>query len=280
MSFFKEIFADSFLDAAKLLPLLFAIYLLVEYLEHKNNNFVHNLFLKSKKTGAFLGALFGTIPQCGFSVIASELFSKKAITVGTLIAIFIATSDEAIPILIAHPDRFLDMLRLIGIKFVIAVIFGFLIDFFVKTETKSEELDGEEHHFHGNCESCEDGIFKSAIIHSLKIFIFIFLVNIILGAAAEFISPFMQYITDRPFLQTVIACLFGIIPNCAASVVLTELYLAGKITFSALAGGLCTGAGVGLLVLFRHNKNQKQNFAILLLVFAIGVFSGLILSLF
>lgn len=279
MSFFKEILSDSFLDAAKLLPLLFAIYLLVEYLEHKNNNFVHNLFLKSKKSGAFLGALFGTVPQCGFSVIASELFSKKAITAGTLIAIFIATSDEAIPILIAHPDRFFDMLRLIGIKFVIAVIFGFLIDFFVKTEVKSEET-GEEHHFHGNCESCEDGIFKSAVIHSLKIFIFIFLVNIILGAAAEFISPFMQFITDRPFLQTVIACLFGIIPNCAASVVLTELYIAGKITFSALAGGLCTGAGVGLLVLFRQNKNQKQNLAILGTVFLIGVFSGLILSLF
>ena len=279
MSFFKEILSDSFLDAAKLLPLLFAIYLLVEYLEHKNNNFVHNLFLKSKKSGAFLGALFGTVPQCGFSVIASELFSKKAITAGTLIAIFIATSDEAIPILIAHPDRFFDMLRLIGIKFVIAVIFGFLIDFFVKTEVKSGET-GEEHHFHGNCESCEDGIFKSAVIHSLKIFIFIFLVNIILGAAAEYISPFMQFITDRPFLQTVIACLFGIIPNCAASVVLTELYLAGKITFSALAGGLCTGAGVGLLVLFRQNKNQKQNFAILGTIFLIGVFSGLILSLF
>ena len=279
MSFFKEIFKDSFLDAAKLLPLLFAIYLLVEYLEHKNNNFVHNLFLKSKKSGALLGALFGTVPQCGFSVIASELFSKKAITMGTLIAIFIATSDEAIPILIAHPDRILDMLRLIGIKFVVAVIFGFLIDFFVKTEIKSEETE-EEHHFHGNCESCEGGIFKSAVIHSLKIFIFIFLVNIILGAAAEFISPFMQFITDRPFLQTVIACLFGIIPNCAASVVLTELYLAGKITFSALAGGLCTGAGVGLLVLFRQNENQKQNFAILCIIFVIGVFSGLVLSLF
>ena len=123
MNILTDILYDAFLDAAKLLPFLFLIYLVVEYSEHKNNNLVHKLFLKSKKTGAFLGALFGTIPQCGFSVIASELFSKKAITVGTLIAIFIATSDEAIPILIAHPDRLYDMLRLIGIKFVIAVIF-------------------------------------------------------------------------------------------------------------------------------------------------------------
>lgn len=280
MSFLKEILLDSFVDAAKLLPFLFLIYLLVEYLEHKNNNFVHNLFLKSKKTGAILGALFGTIPQCGFSVIASELFSKKAITMGTLIAIFIATSDEAIPILVAHPDRIYDMLRLIGIKFFIALIFGFLIDFLVKTELNTEETEGEEHHFHGNCESCEDGIFKSAVIHSLKIFIFIFAVNIILGALTEFLSPMMQFITGHAVLQTVIACLFGIIPNCAASVVLTELYLAGKITFSALAGGLCTGAGVGILVLFKQNKNKKENFAILGTVFVIGVLSGMVLRFF
>jgi hypothetical protein len=273
----KEIFLDSFFDAARLLPLLFLIYLLVEYLEHKNNNFVHNLFCQSKKTGPLLGAVFGTVPQCGFSVIASELFSKKAITVGTLIAIFIATSDEAIPILIAYPDKFYSMLALIGIKFVFAVIFGFLIDFAVKTDVEVLK-NGEEHHFHGNCESCEDGIFKSAVIHSVKIFAFIFLVNIILGFVTEFVSPFMQFITDHTFLQLVFSCLFGIIPNCAASVVLTELYIAGKIGFASLAGGLCTGAGVGIVVLFRQNKNQKQNFLILLSVFAIGIVSGLIIK--
>ena len=279
MSFFKEIFLDSFLDAAKLLPLLFVIYLLVEYLEHKNNNFVHKLFRKSQKTGAFLGALFGTIPQCGFSVIASELFAKRAITVGTLIAIFIATSDEAIPILIAHPSRIYDMLSLIGIKFIVAVIFGLLIDFLVKTDINSDDSDEEEHHFHGNCESCDDGILKSAVIHSLKIFAFIFAANIVLGVVTEFVSPLMQFITDHTFLQTVIACLFGIIPNCAASVVLTELYLAGKITFSALAGGLCTGAGVGLMVLFKQNKNLKENILILFTIFAIGVITGLVINL-
>ena len=278
MSFFKEILLDSFFDSAKILPLLFVIYLVVEYLEHKNNSFVHNLFKKSRRAGAFLGAAFGTVPQCGFSVIASELFSKKAITLGTLIAIFIATSDEAIPILLSHPDRIYDMLRLIGIKFVIAVVFGFLIDFLFKTEINSAETE-EEHHFHGNCESCEDGIFKSAVIHSLKIFIFIFLANIILGAASEVISPLMNFITDSTVLQTVISCLFGIIPNCAASVVLTELYLTGKITFAALAGGLCTGAGVGFLILFKQNKNRKENLMILGTVFAIGIFSGIVLSL-
>ena len=178
--------------------------------------------------------------------------------------------------MIAHPDKIYDMLRLIGIKFLIAVFFGFLIDFIVKTELKSSDNE-DEHHFHGNCENCEDGILKSAIIHSLRIFIFLFLVNIVLGIVAEFLSPQMQFITDHTVLQTVIACLFGIIPNCAASVVLTELYLAGKITFAALAGGLCTGAGVGILVLFKQNKNQRENFAILGTVFGIGILSGLIL---
>ncbi|HAL63873.1 MAG TPA: hypothetical protein DCO93_05455 [Clostridiales bacterium] len=278
MSFFKEIFLDSFFDAAKLLPLLFLIYLIVEYLEHKNNNFVHNMFRKSKKTGPFLGAVFGTVPQCGFSVIASELFSKKAITLGTLIAIFIATSDEAIPILIAHPDKLNRMLALIGIKFIAAVIFGFLIDFIVKTTVEIDEKNDGEHHFHGNCESCEDGILKSAVIHSVKIFVFIFLVNIILGIVTEFVSPLMQFITYHSILQLVLSCLFGIIPNCAASVVLTELYIAGKIGFASLAGGLCTGAGVGLMVLFKQNKNQKQNFTILLTILVIGIITGLILK--
>ncbi|MCR4718842.1 MAG: arsenic efflux protein, partial [Firmicutes bacterium] len=205
----KELFLDSFLDAARLLPLLFVIYLLVEYLEHKNNNFVHSLFAKSKKTGPLLGAVFGTVPQCGFSVIASELFSKKAISLGTMIAIFIATSDEAIPILIAHPDKFYSMLALIGIKFVSAVVFGFLIDFAVKTDIEVSQKE-EEHHFHGNCESCDDGILKSAVIHSVKIFIFILLVNIILGFVTEFVAPLMQFITGHTFFQIVFSCLFGI----------------------------------------------------------------------
>jgi len=275
----KEILMDSLIDSAKLLPLLFLVYLLVEYLEHKNNRFMQNMFIKSKRLGPVLGAIFGTVPQCGFSVIAADLFSRRAISVGTLIAIFIATSDEAIPILLAHPDKLTYMLSLIGVKLLAAMIFGFLIDLIVKT--KIEKTENEEHgHFHGNCESCDDGILKSAIIHSVKIFLFIFLVNIILGAAAEFLEPYMQYISGNKFLQIPVSCAFGLIPNCAASVVLTELFLAETLSFSALAGGLCTGAGVGLVVLFRQNKSKKQNFAILGAVYLIGIITGTIMSLF
>ena len=275
----KEILLDSLIDAAKLLPILFLVYLLVEYLEHKNNKFMQNMFMKSRRTGPILGAIFGTVPQCGFSVIASDLFSRKAISAGTLIAIFVATSDEAIPILLAHPDKIGYMLGLIGIKLVSAIIFGFLIDFVIKTKIETKECEGHEH-FHGNCESCEDGVLKSAIVHSARIFFFILIVNILLGAAAEFLEPYMKFISANKLLQLPVSCAFGLIPNCAASVVLTEMFIAKNISFSALAGGLCTGAGVGLVVLFRQNKSKKQNFSILAAIYLIGIITGAVLSLF
>ena len=177
--------------------------------------------------------------------------------------------------MLAHPDRIGDMFALIAAKLVIAVISGFLIDLFCRTDTDNPHDENEHHHFHGNCESCDDGILKSAIIHAIKIFAFIFIVNIVLGFAAERIAPFMQYISGHRVLQALLAPLFGIIPNCAASVVLTELYLAGKITLASLIGGLCTGAGVGLTVLFKQNKNMKQNLLVIALIYAIGALAGI-----
>lgn len=272
-----HILHHAFLDALNILPFLFLVYLLVEYLEHKNNTLMHRIFTKSKKLGPLLGATFGTAPQCGFSVIAAELFSKNAISLGTLIAIFVATSDEAIPLMLAHPDKLWDLLALLLIKFIIAAVSGFLIDIFIRKKTADTCCDGH-HHVHGNCESCDGGILKSAIIHSVKIFLYIFAVNIILSALADVVTPFMQLISQNKVLQALTASLFGIIPNCAASVVLTELFIAGKLTLSALIGGLCTGAGVGLIVLFRQNKNLKQNLMILGIIYAIGVFVGIALG--
>lgn len=273
-----DLLLDSFLDAAKLLPILFLIYLLIEYLEHENNNIIHALFAKTKRTGPILGGILGTIPQCGFSVIASELFSRRVITLGTLIAIFVATSDEAIPLMLTHPERARELLMLIGIKLIIAVLVGFLTDAVYKTKTVKPAEHAERHHFHGNCESCEDGVLKSAVIHAVKIFVFIFAVNVILGFAAEQLAPFMAFVGEHTVLQSFAAPLFGIIPNCAASVVLTELYLAGQISLASLIGGLCTGAGVGLVVLFKQNKDIKMNLTVLALIYAIGVAAGLILN--
>ena len=224
-----------------------------------------------------MGAALGTIPQCGFSVVAAALFAKKRITMGTLVAIFVATSDEAIPLMLAHPDKIADLGLVIGIKFIVAVVAGFLIDFVIKTKTEETE-EHHHHHFHGNCENCEGGVLKSAIIHSVKIFLYIFVVNVVVGYAAEKLVPVMQFISENILVQSVVAVVFGSIPNCAASVALTELYLAEKITVYSLIGGLCTGAGVGLLVLFRQNKNLKQNLGILATLYGIGIAVGFIMQ--
>ncbi len=264
----------SLVDTLRLLPFLFLVYLLVEYFEHKNNGILQSLFAKSKGLGPLLGASLGTIPQCGFSVVAAALFAKRGISLGTLIAIFIATSDEAIPLMIAHPDKIADLGFVIVAKFLVAVAFGFLIDLVWKENTEPKD-EHHHHHFHGNCENCEGGILKSALIHSAKIFVYIFIVNVLIGYATEKLVPAMQFISENIFVQTVLAVLFGSIPNCAASVALTELYLAGKITVYSLIGGLCTGAGVGLLVLFKQNKNIKQNVCILVGLYGIGIFVGL-----
>lgn len=265
----------SLVDSLKLLPFLFLMYLLVEYFEHKNNGNLQRIFTKSKRMGPLLGAALGTIPQCGFSVVAAALFAKKSISTGTLVAIFIATSDEAIPLMLAHPDRLVDLGLVIGIKFLVAVVSGFVIDLIFYKETESREE--HHHHFHGNCENCEGGVLKSAIIHSVKIFVYIFIVNVLVGYMAEKLVPIMQLISENVFVQTGISVVFGSIPNCAASVALTELYLAEKIALSSLIAGLCAGAGVGLLVLFRQNKNLKQNLTILAGLYGIGIFVGLVL---
>lgn len=268
----------SLIDTLKLLPFLFVVYLLVEYFEHKNNGLLQGLFKKTKGVGPLLGAALGTIPQCGFSVVAAALFAKRTISLGTLIAIFIATSDEAIPLMISHPDKIADLGLVITAKFLIAVVAGFLIDLAWKEKTESQ--DEHHHHFHGNCENCEGGVLKSALIHSVKIFVYIFIVNVLIGYATEKLVPVMQLISENMFVQTVLAVLFGSIPNCAASVAIVELYLADKITVYSLLGGLCTGAGVGLLVLFKQNKNLKQNVGILITLYGIGILVGLTMQYF
>ena len=268
----------SFMDSLKLLPFLFLMYLLVEYFEHKNNGHLQGIFTKTKGAGPLLGAALGTIPQCGFSVVAAALFAKKSITMGTLIAIFIATSDEAIPLMLTHPDKIMDLGLVIGVKFVVAACSGFLVDFVVKSKT--EEKDGHHHHFHGNCESCHDGILKSTLIHVVKIFVFIFLISVVLGFVMEYVPK--EMLSVNKFLQPFIAPIIGLIPNCAASVLLTELYIEGEgiLTLSSLIGGLCAGAGVGLIVLFRLNKNIKENLFVVLLLYLIGALTATVLTLF
>ena len=278
-----DIFFDALIDSLKILPFIFVIYLLIEYAVHKNNSDLSHILMKTRKLGPVYGSFFGCIPQCGFSVIAADLFSKSAMTLGTLMAVFISTSDEAIPIILSNPKNFSLVFKVIGMKFLIGVIAGFIVDIIYKKNKSGGCSIKEKHtHFHGNCESCDHGIFKSAVIHSVKIFLFIFLVSYLLGFIVDKIGEeaFSNLLMKDSFYQPVIASLIGLIPNCASSVLLTQTYLNGALSFGSLIAGLCSGAGVGLVVLFRNNKNAKENIAITSLLFLTGVISGIIIQLF
>lgn len=291
---------DACLDTLKAIPVLLLVYLLVGYFEH--NSHKHTAFLKSaKKFGPVVGGLVGSIPQCGFSVAMADLYSKKSITLGTLIAVFIATSDEAIPLMLADVSYILPMLNMIVIKLVYAIICGYAIDFVMKLAHKKRENNLEalahcscheagehvcegahEHdeHEHGH-DCCADNIFLHALKHTGKIALFIFIVNLIFASIIVFTEFDISSLSViNKYVQPLITSLIGLIPNCASSVLLVEIYMAGGISFGALLAGLSTGAGLGLLVLFKRNKNEwRQSLCILLLVYALGVALGEILTL-
>lgn len=277
-----DIILDALTDTAKMLPFLFAVYLLIEYLEHKASDKLASSLRRLGPFGPVGGALFGCIPQCGFSVAVSNLYSGRLVSLGTLMAVYIATSDEAVPILISNPQSIGEVWKLIAAKAVIAVLAGLAIDGFMKLFRRRGNEEGEP--YRDLCEDCgceEHGIFYSAIKHTVQIFLFLFIVSLILGFAIYLLgeerlnSVLMANSAFQPFL----AALIGLIPNCSASVILTNLYVAGSLSFGSVVAGLSTGAGLGLVVLFRTNKNLKQSICITALLYAIGAISGLIINL-
>ncbi len=297
---FFHVLEEASLDTLKIIPILFAVYILVSYFEHNNHKYF-NFFKKTKKLGPIIGATAGTIPQCGFSVVMADLYNKKNITLGTLIAVFIATSDEAIPILFSNYNFFVPMLLLILIKFAYAIFCGYLIDFILHLVKKQKvtklSLDvpqkhepcecGHDGHDHDHNEEhpnycCADNIFIDAIIHTLKIALFIFIINLVMGCIVEFSGLNLSSLFSiNKYIQPFITSAIGLIPNCFASVVLVEIYISGGITFASLISGLCTGAGVGLLVLFKANKNEVfKNIIIVATVYVLGVLLGLFISPF
>lgn len=280
MEEFWDIILDTLLDSVKMLPFLFGAYLLIEFLEHKASDKLQNALSKSGNHGIVVGAILGTVPQCGFSVAAANLYSGKVITLGTLIAVFISTSDEAIPVLLSSPGNAGVLLKLIIAKIVIALIAGFLVDFVLKARHVQEnEPELQDHNVLCHHCGCEHGIIRSAIKHTVSIFLFILLVSFVLNGLITWIGQdtiSKVLLTDSVF-QPFIAALIGLIPNCAASVMLVQLFLAGSLSFGSVVAGLCTGAGIGLAVLFRANRNWKKNLLILLLLYGIGSISGLII---
>lgn len=276
-----DILLDAVIDSVKLLPFLFITYLIMEYIEHKTSNKAKETIKKSGKWGPLVGSILGIVPQCGFSVSATNLYATRVITLGTLIAVYLSTSDEMLPIFISEAVSPIIILKILGIKLVIGMIAGFLIDFVLRKRHKNLEDEKivdlcEREHCH-----CEHGIIKSALKHTLNIFIFIFIVNIVMGLLIHLIGEdkIAGFFSSVPILGPVISGLVGLIPNCASSVIITQLYLDNVISVSTMLSGLLVGAGVGLAVLFKTNKGIKENLKIVGLLYAIGVISGIILEL-
>jgi hypothetical protein len=279
---FWAVLGESALDSLKVLPFLFLAFLFMEFLEHKAGDKFTALLRKTgdtKAAGPFVGAILGCIPQCGFSAAAASLYSGNIISAGTLIAVFLSTSDEAIPILLSNPGHLGVIWRLIAVKIIIAVIFGTAVSFIYPLFHKRTETDFEE-----LCQDCgcnEHGILRSAAKHTLNIFIFILIINIVLGMAVGLIGEeaFFGFIESFGVFQPAVAALVGLIPNCASSVFLTELYIEGGLSFGSTVAGLCSGAGVGLMVLYKSNKHIKENAAITAILFMVSVLCGVIINI-
>lgn len=277
-----EILQDTAIDTIKLIPFLFITYLIMEYIEHKTSNKLRDTIKKSGKFGPLLGAVVGIFPQCGFSVSATNLYAGRVITIGTLIAVYITTSDEMLPILLTEAVPITTILTILGIKLVLGIIAGFIVDFIFKLVKKEhQEQDIEELCEHEHCH-CEEGIVSSATKHTLNITIFIFVITLILNGIITYIGEdtIAHFISKNVILGPIIAGLIGLVPNCASSVILTELFIANVISMPVLISGVAVNAGVGLLVLFKTNKNIKENVSIIGILYAIGVISGIVLELF
>ncbi len=276
---FRDVCLDALLDSLKLLPFLFFAFLLMESLEHHAGEKINNALRKSGKLGPIIGSLLGCIPQCGFSVFSANLYSGGVIGVGTLLAVFLSTSDEAIIIMLSSPDKKGEILKLIAVKVLVAILFGYIITLIEKIhpapKKQVEDLCKE-----CGCEE-EEGIFKPALHHTVKIYFFLLVVIFALNLCVELIGMerLSSFLLSNSIFQPLVAALIGLVPNCAASIVITELYLEGAISFASVIAGLCTGAGAGLIVLFRENKNVKENLLITLTLYVVAATAGMILEL-
>lgn len=274
----KDIVLDTLLDALKILPFLFLAFLLIEFVEHKLNNRSKKIIAKSDKFGPALGALLGLIPQCGFSVMATNLYVTRIVSLGTLIAIYLSTSDEMVPILMSGGASLKIIALILTIKLFVGMISGFIIDFIIRKraiQKTNYEICEEE-----NCH-CEKGIIKSSLIHTFKTLSFVVIVSFALNILFEYAGNeilakvFMKNSVFGPLLSSLI----GLIPNCGSSVIISELYLEGVISFGSMIAGLLTGSGVAILILFKSNKNIKENLMILSLIYGIGVIAGIFIEI-
>ncbi len=308
---------DAFLDCIKLIPFLLVTYLLMEWLERKTEEKQIKKIKSSGISGPFIGGLLGVVPQCGFSLAASNLYSGGIITVGVLIAVFMSTSDEMLPIFLSNSVPVMVIIRVLLTKVVIAIVTGYAIDIankavkkLIRPCRKKENIEkasqgdlhnaestvhgaaGHKHYpsdeksIHGVCENehcnCQDGIIRSSLKHTVKIAVFILLISVVINVVIGIIGEesIQNVFSDIPVLGEMAAALVGLIPNCAASVIITQLYLEGVLNAGAMMAGLLASAGVGLMVLFRMNKHRiKENMKVLITLYAVSVIWGILINI-
>lgn len=318
MHVFLDALCDALIDSLLILPFLYLTYLLVSYFSHNDNEKYSKILHHTNKAGPVIGAFLGSVPQCGFSSVMSNLYSKKIVTLGTLIAVFIATSDEALPLMISRPEFIPKLLILMAIKIVYGIIIGYLIDGIISVFSKKKQIQNEYHdkhchdsteityeggeileslhkhdshtchhtdeedggheHTHSHC--CATNIFLDALKHTAIILAYVFIATLIINLIRGYcggLEPLKKIFTSNAYLQILLASIIGLLPNCAASVFLVEMFMEGVIIFPALVAGLSAGAGVGLIVLYTCNyKKVGINIFITFLVFFLAIIIGIL----
>ena len=267
---------DALIDSAKMLPVLYIIYLLMEFIEHKAGKNFPKLLGKTTAVGPLAGSLVGAFPQCGLAAASASLYSGKIITLGTLLAVFLSSSDEMLPILVSSAVPFVRILKIVGMKVAIAVVSGYAVDLVLRSRQRidaqarreaEEAFSGFEH---------RSNIFICALRRTIEIFIYVFLfsfvLNLIIGLVGE--DRLAAALSSVPVLGEVAAGLVGLIPNCASSVVITELFLDGIIGTGPMLTGLLVNAGIGTMVLIKTNKHAKENIVIVCMLYGIGLVWG------
>lgn len=282
MELFLDALKDTLFDTLRLFPFLLLTYVLMEYMEHHTGQKSFQWLKKSGKLGPLIGGAAGLLPQCGFSAAAANLYAGRVITTGTLLAVFLSTSDEMLPVMLSEKIDVKVIVLVLVTKLVVGITSGVLVDLIAHLMKKEDE----HIHIHEMCEQehchCENGVFKSAFIHTIKVTLFIFVLSLALNYFMVYIgSAGIEYVTiGESFSVIVLASLLGLIPNCAVSVALTQLYVAGMLSLGALMAGLLVGAGIGVMVLVRVNKPFKDTIKIVFLLWVIGLLVGCLIKVF
>ena len=301
-----DVFLDALKDSLNMLPLLLIIYIGIELIEYKWGDRIRLRIQRAGSAGPAIGALGGSLPQCGFSVVGATLYTQRLVTIGTLLAIYLSTSDEALPVILSQPDKAGVIIPLILTKVLIAIVAGYSIDFIFRKTNKNvlghikkyeSGTDDSKHHHQdviNDVTACcghninptpkfnAKEIFIHPIIHTAKVFAYIFIVTLVINSVIFWIGEdiLAKILASNTILQPFLAALVGLLPNCASSVAITELFLNGTITYGAVIAGLSASGGLGLLVLFKEDKNKKDVLKIIGLLYGISVFAGLLIQLF